>query len=90
MFINLLKNKKKEKRILHTRKMPILDENGNPKYLLGISEDITDRINAQKEIEKLSKVLSSIQNLYYKKKEQLDTIKGGEIKYYEKHPGPEE
>ncbi len=30
-------------RILHTRKIPILDEFGNPKYLLGISEDITDR-----------------------------------------------
>ncbi len=30
-------------RILHTRKIPIPDEFGNPKYLLGISEDITDR-----------------------------------------------
>lgn len=30
-------------RTLHTRKVPILDANGNPKYLLGISEDITER-----------------------------------------------
>ena len=30
-------------RILHTIKIPIPDEFGNPKYLLGISEDITDR-----------------------------------------------
>jgi len=30
-------------RILHTQKIPILDEAGNPKYLLGISEDITER-----------------------------------------------
>ncbi len=29
-------------RTLHTRKIPILDESGNPQYLLGISEDITD------------------------------------------------
>ncbi len=29
------------KRILHTKKMPILDEQGNPAFLLGISEDIT-------------------------------------------------
>ncbi|NJL90579.1 MAG: PAS domain S-box protein, partial [Coleofasciculaceae cyanobacterium SM2_1_6] len=29
-------------RILHTRKIPILDEIGNPRYLLGISEDITE------------------------------------------------
>lgn len=28
-------------RILHTKKIPILDEQGKPKYLLGISEDIT-------------------------------------------------
>jgi PAS domain S-box-containing protein len=28
-------------RILHTKKMPILDETGKPRYLVGISEDIT-------------------------------------------------
>ena len=32
----------KGKRILHTKKIPILDENNNPIYLLGISEDVTD------------------------------------------------
>jgi two-component system NtrC family sensor kinase len=30
-------------RTLHTMKIPILDEKGTPRYLLGISEDITDR-----------------------------------------------
>lgn len=30
-------------RTLHTRKVPILDAEGKPKYLLGISEDITER-----------------------------------------------
>jgi len=30
------------KRILHTKKIPVLDKNGNPQYLLGISEDITE------------------------------------------------
>lgn len=29
-------------KILHTKKIPLLDELGNPKYLLGISEDITE------------------------------------------------
>lgn len=29
-------------RILHTKKVPIFDNNGNPEYLLGISEDITE------------------------------------------------
>ena len=32
----------KGERILHTKKIPILDETGNPAYLMGISEDITD------------------------------------------------
>ncbi len=30
-------------RVLHTKKIPILDENRKPLYLLGISEDITDK-----------------------------------------------
>lgn len=30
-------------RTLHTRKIPILDEKGGPLYLLGLSEDITER-----------------------------------------------
>ena len=34
---------KNGKRYLHTKKIPILDENGRPAYLLGISEDITKR-----------------------------------------------
>jgi PAS domain S-box-containing protein len=34
-------------RILHTRKIAIRDERGSPRYLLGISEDITDRKAAE-------------------------------------------
>ncbi|MCE3260203.1 MAG: hypothetical protein K0S12_1844, partial [Bacteroidetes bacterium] len=34
---------KNGKRWLHTKKIPILDENGKPKFLLGISSDITKR-----------------------------------------------
>ena len=30
-------------RILHTKKLPILDQDGVPRFLLGISEDITER-----------------------------------------------
>ena len=33
----------KGERILHTKKIPIFDEKGVPRYLLGISEDITER-----------------------------------------------
>lgn len=33
--------------ILHTKKVPILNKNGEPEYLLGISEDITERKRAE-------------------------------------------
>jgi PAS domain S-box-containing protein len=36
-------------RILHTKKVPVLDTDGNPVYLLGISEDITERKRIEKE-----------------------------------------
>ena len=34
------------RRWLHTKKVPILDNDGTPRFLLGISEDITDRKQA--------------------------------------------
>ncbi|HTG80297.1 MAG TPA: ATP-binding protein [Geobacteraceae bacterium] len=42
----------KGERILHSKKIPILDEEGNPQYLLGISEDITERKRAEAELER--------------------------------------
>ncbi len=36
-------------RYLHTKKIPILDEEGTPQYLLGISEDITEQKLAELE-----------------------------------------
>jgi PAS domain S-box-containing protein len=41
-------------RILHTMKMPILDERGEPKFLLGISVDITERKLAEQAIRELN------------------------------------
>lgn len=39
-------------RILHTRKIPIFDDDGRPAFLLGISEDITDAHEARLELER--------------------------------------
>jgi PAS domain S-box-containing protein len=39
-------------RQLHTKKIPILDELGEPRYLLGISEDITERRIAEQELQR--------------------------------------
>jgi two-component system, sensor histidine kinase len=36
-------------RYLHTKKIPIFDKSGNPQYLLGISEDITERKKAEQQ-----------------------------------------
>lgn len=39
----LIQTRYKGERILHTKKIPILDDKRNPRYLLGIAEDITER-----------------------------------------------
>jgi PAS domain S-box-containing protein len=52
-----IRNRGNEKRILHTKKIPILDETGTPQYLLGISEDITEHKQAQESIRKLSQAI---------------------------------
>jgi two-component system, LuxR family, sensor kinase FixL len=41
-------------RIVHTKKIPILNESGEPEYLLGIAEDITERKAAQEKLEKFT------------------------------------
>ncbi|MFA7255493.1 MAG: PAS domain S-box protein [Candidatus Omnitrophota bacterium] len=46
--------KKKGLRILHTKKIPILDPQGKSVYLLGISEDITEKIQAESQLRELS------------------------------------
>lgn len=43
-----IQTRQKGVRILHTKKIPICDEEGVPLYLLGISEDITERKEAEK------------------------------------------
>jgi PAS domain S-box-containing protein len=46
--------KKKGARILHTKKIPILDPHGKSIYLLGISEDITEKIQTEERLRELS------------------------------------
>ncbi len=51
------------KRILHTKKIPILDKNGKPTYLLGISEDITERKQAEEELKSNYDIQNAINSL---------------------------
>jgi len=45
---NSVVTKHKGPRIFHIKKVPIVDEDGRPRYLVGISEDITERKQAEK------------------------------------------
>ncbi len=47
-------------RVLHTLKVPILDANGTPQYLVGISEDITERKQAEEEASRTRAFLDSV------------------------------
>ncbi len=52
-------------RLLHTKKIPILDEHGRPLYLLGISEDITERVQAEDTAQRLGRILDHSTNEIY-------------------------
>ena len=55
-----IQTRKKGKRILHTKKVPILGKNGKPEYLLGISDDITEYKKAYVEISELKKAKKAL------------------------------
>lgn len=44
-------------RWLHTKKIPVSDKNGLPSYILGISDDITDRKKTEEALARLNKEL---------------------------------
>lgn len=46
----VIQTKNAGERILHTKKIPIHDRDGNARYLLGISEDITERRQAERDL----------------------------------------
>ncbi|MFH0986011.1 MAG: PAS domain S-box protein [Candidatus Omnitrophota bacterium] len=50
---------KKGLRILHTKKIPILNHEGKPVYLLGISEDITEKIQSEQRMREISMAMEN-------------------------------
>ncbi len=50
-------------RLLHTKKIPIYDDSGQPQYLLAISEDITERKHAEKSLKTYAKRLQALTHL---------------------------
>lgn len=47
-------------RILHTKKIPLYGKDGNPQYLLGVSEDITEKKNAEEDMMRMVKEEAAI------------------------------
>lgn len=60
------------KRYLHTKKIPVVDADGLPKYLLGISEDITERKLEEERQRAFERKLQETQKL-----ESLGVLAGG-------------
>ncbi|MFN2420356.1 MAG: ATP-binding protein [Gemmatimonadota bacterium] len=46
-------------RLLHTRKVPLTGPDGRPRYLLGISEDITERKRTEERVRQLNRELEA-------------------------------
>ncbi len=54
--------KHKGVRIVHTKKIPLYDKHGAPQYVLGISEDVTDRTKAEAALRERQAYLRAILN----------------------------
>lgn len=64
-------------RILHTRKLTLADEQGQAQYLLGISEDITERKQAGEAIRKSEAQMKEAQRMAMIGSWELDLLTGG-------------
>lgn len=60
----------KGQRLLHTIKVPIMDTDGNPQYLLGISQDITEQKEAEHMLNERVKELNLLNEIGQKMDEQ--------------------
>ncbi|MEG4419451.1 PAS domain S-box protein [Microcoleus sp. LAD1_D5] len=68
-----IQTRHKGMRILHTRKVPILDAAGRPQYVLGITEDITERRQVDESVRLYDQIVENMQiGLYVYHVENID------------------
>ncbi|MEG4228892.1 PAS domain-containing protein [Microcoleus sp. N9_B2] len=68
-----IQTRHKGMRILHTRKVPILDAAGRPQYVLGITEDITERRQVDESVRLYDQIVENMQiGLYVYHLENID------------------
>lgn len=59
-----ISTKRKGQRILHTKKIPLTDHRGHPQYLLGISEDITERRREEQKLREQELLITLMLNTW--------------------------
>ncbi len=79
MFVDIpeetMQTKTRGKRILHTKKIPVPDSRGNPQFLLGISEDITEKKKSdEKVLASLREKEVLLRELYHRTKNNMQVI----------------
>jgi PAS domain S-box-containing protein len=84
-----LQTRNKGMRTLHTWKVPLLDDKGEPEYLLGISVDITERKRADEAISQANKKLTLLSSITrHDISNQLTVLRGYLALLEQKQPDP--
>ncbi len=71
-------------RILHTRKVPIIDADGEPRYLLGISTDVTERLATESALRTAQQIETELRAEKELNQRILECLPGGVV-----HVGPD-